>query len=174
MGPFLIRRDGAQQRRGVVVVPEEGREIVAVRVDGHGLLVHVEVHVVEGPAPELLVGKGGPHPAVLFARRIEAQGGIVDRLQDPELGQEFLGPLKLQGIADVIDNALVCRVKFTVRPIKPTWVQRQALKRIYAAFKKKGIEFASNAVTLHTAGRAEPSVAAAAASAGARRAPEMP
>jgi moderate conductance mechanosensitive channel len=97
-----------------------------------------------------------------------------DMLQDPELGQEFLEPLKLQGIADVIDNALVCRVKFTVRPIKPTWVQRQALKRIHGAFKEKGIEFASNAVTVQTAGRADPSVAAAAASASARRAPEMP
>lgn len=97
-----------------------------------------------------------------------------DMLQDPELGQEFLEPLKLQGIADVIDNALVCRVKFTVRPVKPTWVQRQALKRIHDAFKEKGIEFASNAVTVQTAAPAEPSVAAAAAGVSARRAPEMP
>jgi len=97
-----------------------------------------------------------------------------DMLQDPELGQEFLEPLKLQGIADVIDNALVCRVKFTVRPARPTWVQRQALKRIHGAFKEKGIEFASNAVTVQTAGPVEPTAAAAAVGASARRAPETP
>jgi moderate conductance mechanosensitive channel len=92
-----------------------------------------------------------------------------DMLRDPELGPEFLVPLKLQGIADVIDNALVCRVKFTARPVKPTWVQRQALKRIHHAFKESGIEFASNAVTVQATGPAGSLASAAAAGVGAHR-----
>lgn len=67
-------------------------------------------------------------------------------LVDPEFGREFLLPLKLQGIADVLENALVLRFKFTVRPGKPTVVQREALKRIVRAFSEKGIGFAANTV----------------------------
>jgi small-conductance mechanosensitive channel len=84
-----------------------------------------------------------------------------DMLRDAELGPEFLLPLKLQGIADVADNALVCRVKFTARPVRPTWVQREALKRIHEAFKNGGIEFATNAVTVQATGPAVPLAAAA-------------
>lgn len=69
-----------------------------------------------------------------------------DLLADPELGREFLQPLKLQGIADILENALVLRFKFTVRPGKPTVVQREALKRIVRVFAEKGIAFAANTV----------------------------
>ena len=37
---------------------------------------------------------------------------------------------------------------FTARPGRPTWVQREALKRIHLAFREQGIAFASNAVTV--------------------------
>jgi hypothetical protein len=57
-------------------------------------------------------------------------------------------PLKLQGVADIQENALVCRFKFTARPTKPTWVQREALKRLYQLFTAEGIEFATNAVVI--------------------------
>jgi small-conductance mechanosensitive channel len=67
-------------------------------------------------------------------------------LGDPELGREFIQPLKLQGIADILENALVLRFKFTVRPGKPTVVQREALKRIVVSFAEKGISFAANTV----------------------------
>jgi hypothetical protein len=46
-------------------------------------------------------------------------------------------------------TALVVRFKFTARPVKPSWVQREYLKRIYTAFAEKGIAFASGALTLH-------------------------
>ncbi len=94
--------------------------------------------------------------------------------KDPELGKELLQPLKLQGVAEIADSALVVRLKFTARPLKPSWVQRESLKRIYKAFGEKGIEFASGAITVQTAGG--PSVpaelatrAAGAASAGAEK-----
>ncbi len=75
-----------------------------------------------------------------------------EMMKDPELGKELLQPLKLQGVAEIADSALVVRLKFTVRPLKPTWVQRESLKRIYRVFGEKGIDFASGAITVQTAG----------------------
>ena len=75
-------------------------------------------------------------------------------LKDPELGKELLQPLKLQGVTEIADSALVVRLKFTVRPLKPTWVQRECLKRLYKLFGEKGIQFASNAVMVQTTGTA--------------------
>jgi len=61
----------------------------------------------------------------------------------PELATEIIAPLKLQGVAEVVDNALVLRFKFTARPVKPSWVQREYLKRLLPAFAEKGIRFAT-------------------------------
>ena len=55
-------------------------------------------------------------------------------------------------MAEIADNALVVRLKFTVRPLKPSWVQRECLKRVHRVFGEKGIEFASGAITVQTAG----------------------
>jgi small-conductance mechanosensitive channel len=79
-----------------------------------------------------------------------------EMLADPELGRELIQPLKLQGVADVLDNAIVVRLKFTARPVKPNWVQREALKRIVRAFAESGIAFASNAVTVQTTAGPDP------------------
>ncbi len=69
---------------------------------------------------------------------------------DPEFAGEFLEPLKLQGVADVVENAIICRFKLTVRPSKPSEIQREALKRLYNAFGEKGIAFAAHAVTVRS------------------------
>ena len=79
------------------------------------------------------------------------------------MAAEVMLPLKLQGIAEVADNALVLRFKFTARPVKPSWVQREYLKRMYQVFAEKGIRFASGALMLQTA------AAARAGAAGPRR-----
>ena len=76
----------------------------------------------------------------------------MEKMQHPELGKELLQPLKLQGVADIADNALIVRMKFTARPTKPSWVQREALKRVYKVFGEKGIEFASSTITVQSAG----------------------
>jgi small-conductance mechanosensitive channel len=76
----------------------------------------------------------------------------LEMMQVPELGKELLMPLKLQGVADIADNALIVRMKFTARPAKPSWVQREALKRVYKVFGEKGIEFASSTITVQAAG----------------------
>jgi len=54
-------------------------------------------------------------------------------------------PLKLQGVAEIVDGAMVLRFKFTARPIKPSWVQREYLKRMVVVFAEKDIKFATGA-----------------------------
>jgi small-conductance mechanosensitive channel len=73
-----------------------------------------------------------------------------EMLSDVELGGEFLAPLKLQGIADISENALILRFKFTVRPAKVSTVQREVIKRLYAAFRASKIEFATTSVVVST------------------------
>ena len=79
-------------------------------------------------------------------------------LEDPELGPEFLLPLKMQGVQEIADSAIVIRCKFTAKPNKPTWVQREALKRIYRALQEAGVAFASNAVMVRSGSSERPSV----------------
>jgi small-conductance mechanosensitive channel len=87
--------------------------------------------------------------------------------EDPEFKDQFLSPLKLQGVADVADNALIMRFKFTARPNMPSLLQREGLKRLYRAFQENGIEFASATVTVQTPFGVEKSPADASAFAGA-------
>ena len=69
-------------------------------------------------------------------------------LEDAELAPEIILPLKLQGVADITDGAIVCRLKITARSARASWVRREALKRVYAALEANGIAFASGAVTV--------------------------
>lgn len=83
--------------------------------------------------------------------------------QDPEFKDEFLAPLRMQGVADILDNAMLVRFKFTVRPNQPSYVQRIAVKNMIAAFATAGIEFADTMVAVQTlAADANPAAAAAA------------
>ena len=56
------------------------------------------------------------------------------------------------------------RFKITVRPARPSYLQREAIKRLMLAFKESGIEFASATVTVQAAA-ARPSM---------RRRPQRP
>jgi small-conductance mechanosensitive channel len=70
----------------------------------------------------------------------------IEMMGDAELGPELIAPLKLQGVTDIDPNALVVRLKFTARPVQPTFVYRAALKRIHKVFREKGIEFSNPTV----------------------------
>src|SRR5712692_7532515 len=74
----------------------------------------------------------------------------LEMQENPEIATEVMLPLKMQGIAEVVDNAVVFRFKFTARPVKPSWIQREYLKTMYRVFTEKGIVFASGALTLQT------------------------
>ncbi len=91
-----------------------------------------------------------PGTNVELVRKTAKQIGIAMQ-ENPEIAAEVMLPLKLQGIAEVVDNAVIMRFKFTARPVKPSWIQREYLKRIYQVFAEKGIIFASGALTLQTA-----------------------
>lgn len=65
-----------------------------------------------------------------------------DIMAVPELKQALLEPLKMDGIADVSDNALEIRFKFVTRPGHPGAVQSEAVSRMLRAFPALGISFA--------------------------------
>jgi moderate conductance mechanosensitive channel len=69
-------------------------------------------------------------------------------LDDPEIGGEFIQPLKMQGVVDASQTAFVVRCKFTATPVRPTYLQRQALRRLIEAFAGAGIRFAAPNVML--------------------------
>jgi small-conductance mechanosensitive channel len=75
-------------------------------------------------------------------------------LEDLDIGGDFIQPLKMQGVVDVLQTALVIRCKFAASPVRPTYLQRQALHRLIDAFNDAGIRFASPNVTLQLAGAA--------------------
>jgi moderate conductance mechanosensitive channel len=97
-----------------------------------------------------------PGTDIELVRKTTKQIGLAMPEENPEMAAEVMLPLKLQGIAEVVDNALVLRFKFTARPVKPSWVQREYLKRMYQVFAEKGISFASGAQILQTVPAPEP------------------
>ncbi len=90
-----------------------------------------------------------PGTDVELVRKTAKRIGL-EMQENPEIAAEVMLPLKMQGIAEVADNAVVFRFKFTARPVKPSWVQREYLKTMYRVFAEKGIAFASGALTLQT------------------------
>jgi moderate conductance mechanosensitive channel len=78
---------------------------------------------------------------VELLRRTTKKIGL-DMMAEPAFARELLAPLKMQGIVDIKDAALVIRFKFTARPRNPTLIQRTAIRRMYEIFPEKGIEFA--------------------------------
>ena len=75
-------------------------------------------------------------------------------VDDPDIGAEFMQPLKMQGVVDVLQTALVVRCKFTATPSRPTYLQRQALRRLIDAFAEAQIRFAAPNVTVQLASAA--------------------
>jgi small-conductance mechanosensitive channel len=87
-----------------------------------------------------------PDTDIELVRKTAKQIGLAMQDDNPELAAEVMQPLKLQGIAEVVDNAVVLRFKFTARPVKPSWVQREYLKRMIKMFAERGVQFASGAM----------------------------
>src|SRR6516162_2855420 len=94
-----------------------------------------------------------PTADIETVRRAIKQVG-QELLEDPEIGTEFIQPLKMQGVIDVLQTALVVRCKFTATPVRPTYLQRQALRRLIDAFGASQIRFAAPNVMLQLASAA--------------------
>jgi len=71
-----------------------------------------------------------------------------DMMEVPEIKAEILAPFKMQGVADIVDNALLIRFKFTARPGNPAMIQREAVKRMFNTFPGLGLEFAKEGATV--------------------------
>ncbi len=65
-----------------------------------------------------------------------------DMMEMPAIKSEILAPFKMQGVADIVENALLVRFKFTAKPGNPAMIQREAIKRLFNTLPTMGIEFA--------------------------------
>lgn len=92
------------------------------------------------------------------ARKIIKKIG-TDMLSHEEFGTDFFLPVKMQGIQEIQDNAIVARIKFTAKPFRTSQIQREALKRIYLGLTEAGIPLATNVVSVRSG---SPDAAAAA------------
>ncbi len=67
-------------------------------------------------------------------------------LKDEEFGQDFIQPVKSQGVRQITDSVMVIRVKFTAQPGTQFVIQREAFRRITEALVAKGIHYAHRKV----------------------------
>ncbi|BHH81945.1 mechanosensitive ion channel family protein [Desulforhopalus sp. 52FAK] len=67
-------------------------------------------------------------------------------LTDEEIGEDFLQPVKSQGVNEITNSVMVIRVKFTAKPGKQFVIKREAFRRITEALNAKGIYYAHRKV----------------------------
>lgn len=67
-------------------------------------------------------------------------------LEDEEVGDDFILPLKSQGVYEISNSVMVIRVKFTAKPGKQFVIKREAFRRITEALNAKGIYYAHRKV----------------------------
>ena len=72
-------------------------------------------------------------------------------LEDPEFSNDFIKPVKSQGVREVGDSVMNIRVKFTARPGSHFVIRREAYKRITEALEAKGIRYAHRKVIVEVA-----------------------
>lgn len=63
-------------------------------------------------------------------------------LEDEEIGEDFILPLKSQGVHEIANSVMVIRVKFTAKPGKQFVIKREAFRRLTEALNAKGIFYA--------------------------------
>jgi moderate conductance mechanosensitive channel len=78
-------------------------------------------------------------------RKIIKQVGI-QMLEDPELKDGFIQPIKSQGVNEITNSVMVIRVKFTAKPGKQFIIKREAFRRITEALSARGIHYAHRKV----------------------------
>lgn len=75
----------------------------------------------------------------------------VELLDDPVIGQNFIAPLKSQGVIEMQDSAMIIRVKFMTKPGDQWLVRKRVYEDIRALFEREGIKFAHREVTVRLA-----------------------
>ena len=69
-------------------------------------------------------------------------------MEDPELGEKLLGPIKSQGVRELDDSALIVRVKYKTAPGDQFAIRKQVYRLMQEAFQEAGLEFAHRNVTV--------------------------
>ncbi|UWR21960.1 mechanosensitive ion channel family protein [Sulfitobacter sp. S190] len=77
-------------------------------------------------------------------------------LSDPVIGDNFIQPLKSQGVIEMQDSAMIIRVKFMTKPGDQWLVRKKVYEEIRVLFEREGVKFAHREVTVRLAnGNAE-------------------
>lgn len=74
-----------------------------------------------------------------------------DLLTDPEIGEDFIQPLKSQGVIEMQDSAMIIRVKFMTKPGDQWVIRKRVYAEIRALFEREGVKFAHREVTVRLA-----------------------
>lgn len=77
-------------------------------------------------------------------------------LSDPVIGENFIQPLKSQGVIEMQDSAMIIRVKFMTKPGDQWLVRKKVYQEIRELFAREGINFAHREVTVRLAEGKEP------------------
>lgn len=72
-------------------------------------------------------------------------------LDDPVIGNDFIQPLKSQGVIEMQDSAMIIRVKFMTKPGDQWVVRKRVYEEIRLLFEQNGIKFAHREVTVRLA-----------------------
>ncbi|MEP1611596.1 MAG: mechanosensitive ion channel family protein [Roseobacter sp.] len=72
-------------------------------------------------------------------------------LDDPVIGENFIQPLKSQGVIEMQDSAMIIRVKFMTKPGDQWLVRKRVYEEIRILFEREGIHFAHKEVTVRLA-----------------------
>jgi len=75
----------------------------------------------------------------------------VALLDDPVIGDNFIQPLKSQGVIEMQDSAMIIRVKFMTKPGDQWLVRKRVYEEIRTLFEREGITFAHKEVTVRLA-----------------------
>ena len=73
-------------------------------------------------------------------------------LEDEEFGEDFIRPVKSQGVREITNSVMVIRVKFTAKPGTHFVIRREAYRRITEALAAKGIHYAHRKVIVEVPG----------------------
>jgi small-conductance mechanosensitive channel len=76
----------------------------------------------------------------------------LDLMEDPVIGENFLQPLKSQGVIEMQDSAMIIRVKFMTKPGDQWIIRKRVFQEIRDLFAREGIKFAHREVTVRLAG----------------------
>lgn len=93
---------------------------------------------------------------VTYGTDVEKVRKLIKRLgqellENPEVGQMFLQPLKSQGVYSMEDSAMIIRVKFMTRPGDQFVTRKVVYASIRELFAREDIQFAHREVTVRLA-----------------------